>query len=235
MKKVIFYIFIISVLCSCTSNTRKTFSEIEILNDVFLDLIGTQYYYEELPIPPLPLEYAENKQDSLRYKIQKEQFDEAYDNPKLDSSKLVIGILPSFINPKQAFEYWNPKQESFPRIHYSPELHSKEFDQLLTKMVDSTDFNPGKIELNALKNKGRYIIKDLAILASQDPEYWKSPDYRYIGSIRFSDFKINKNNDKAIFYYSMPCGRLCGSGELIFCVKSNGKWKIADTIQLWVS
>ena len=207
----------------------------ELINDIFLDLVGTEYYYEELPVPPMPLEYAENKQDSINSQTQNEKFDEAVNNPKLDKAELVLGIEPYHLNPKREFRDWNIQDSSFPRMYYPDSLHSKDFDHLLTRLVDSTDFKHGKLELSKLTQTGNYIVKDLGQLEKQNKEYWKSTEYRYIASIRFSDFKMNRNNDKVIFYFDFLCGRLCGSGEIIFCIIENGKWKIVNRNMLWVS
>ncbi|WP_299781332.1 hypothetical protein [uncultured Formosa sp.] len=235
MKRVILYTSLLSVLVSCLPKHNNTISEIEILNDIFLDIIGTEYYYKKPPIPPMPLEYAENKHDSINYQIQKQKFDEAINNPKIDKSALVLGIDSYFNNPKKEFKNWDIKQSSCLRIHYSDSLYLKEFDQLLTELTDSISFNTGKLELSKLTQTGKYIIKDLAQLEKQNKEYWNSTEYRYIASIRFSDFKINKKNDSAIFYLNFTCGNLCGSGEIIFCIKECGKWKIMDRNILWVS
>ena len=235
MKKVIIYISFFLILVSCLSKKDNADSELNILNDIFLELVGTEYYYEKLPIPPMPLEYAENKQDSIEHHIQKEKYDEAFANPKLDKSELVLGISSDFNNPKREFRNWNTNESTFPRGHYPDSLHSKDFDQLLIELVDSTSFQKGKLELIKLKQTGKYSIKDLGELEKQNKEYWKSKEYRYIASIRFSDFKINKKNNKAIFYFDFLCGNLCGSGEIIYCIKENGKWKIVERNMLWVS
>jgi hypothetical protein len=235
MKKVILYTSLFSLLVNCLPKPDNTVIEMELLNDIFLELVGTEYYYEKLPIPPMPLEYAENNQDSVNYYIQKEIFDEAYDNPKLDKAELVLGIEPNHINPKMEFKGWHIQESSFPRMYYPDSLHSKDFDQLLTQLVDSTLFKKGKLELSKLTQTGNYIIKDLGQLEKQNKEYWENTEYRYMGSISFSDFKINQKKDKAIFYFDLICGSLCGSGEIIFCIKENGKWKIADRNMLWVS
>ena len=235
MKKVIQHIGLFLVLASCFSKQEDAVTKIELLNDIFIELIGTEYYYEKLPTPPMPLEYAENKEDSINHKIQKKKFDEAFDNPKLETRELILGIDPFHLNPKSEFRDWNIKKSSFPRTYYPDSIHSKDFDQLLTQLVDSTTFRKGKLELNKISKTGKYIIKDLRQLEKQNKEYWKSTYYRYIGSIRLSDFKINKKNDKAIFYFNFTCGSLCGSGEIILCIKENGKWKIADRNTLWVA
>lgn len=234
MKKVIIFC-LLTLLLSCIPKTEDTISEMGLLNDIFLELVGTEYYYEELPIPPMPLEYAENKQDSLKYQIAKEKFDKAFDDPKLEKADLVIGIEPYFLNPKREFKSWYSEDLIFPRMHYKASIHSKDFDDLLTQLIDSTKFKKGKLELGKLYEKGRYIIRDLGQLEKDDKEYWKSSQYRYVASIRFSDFKIYPRKDKAIFYFDFLCGSLCGSGELIFCTKEDGKWKIIERSTVWVS
>ena len=235
MKKLVLVSILLSVLVCCLPKTDNTNSEMELLNDIFLELVGTEYYYEKLPIPPMPLEYAENNQDSINYEIEKVKFDEAFDNPQLEKADLVLGIEPYHLNPKMEFRDWETEKSSFPRMYYRDSLHSKDFDKLLSQLVDSTIFHKGKLELTKLTKTGRYIIKDLGQLEKQNKEYWKNTDYRYIASIRFSDFRINREKDKALFYFSFLCGDLCGSGEIIFCIKEDGKWKIVDRNTLWVS
>ncbi|WP_027391815.1 MULTISPECIES: hypothetical protein [Aquimarina] len=235
MKKVIQYISLFLVLVSCFPKQKDAVTEIELLNDIFVELIGTEYYYEKLPIPPIPLQYAKNWQDSISHKIQKDKFDEAFNNPKLETKELVLGLDPFHLNSKKEFRSWNIKKSSFPRMYYSDTLHSLDFDQLFTQLVDSTTFKKGKLELNKISQTGKYIIKDLRKLEKQNKKYWNNTDYRFIGAIRFSDFKINPKNDRAVFYFNFTCGSLCGSGEIIFCLKENGKWKIVDRNTLWVS
>ncbi len=235
LKKLILISNLFFLLASCSPKSENTISEMELLNDIFIELVGTEYYYEKLPIPPMPLEYAENKQDSLNYLIGKEKFDKAFDNPKLETADLIIGIEPYHLNPKREFKDWYSEDSSFLRMHYKDSLHSKDFDNLLIQLIDSTKFEKGKLELNKLYERGRYIIKDLGQLEKEKKEYWNSSEYRYVASIRFSDFKINQRNDRAIFYFDFLCGSLCGSGEIIFCIKENGKWKIVDRNMLWVS
>lgn len=235
MNKLILISSLFFLLVSCLPKSGSANSEMELLDDIFLDLVGTDYYYEKLSIPTMPLEYAENKQDSLNHKIQKEKFKEAFDRPKLEKADLVIGIDPYNLNPKREFKSWYIDDSDFPRIHYNDTLHSKDFDHLFFQLIDSTKFKRGKLELDSLHKKGRYIVKDLFQLEKENKEYWRSSEYRYIASIRFSDFKINQKNDKAIFYYDFFCGELCGSGEIILSIKENGKWKIADRYMLWVS
>ena len=105
MKKLILISNLFFLLASCSPKSEKTISEMELLNDIFIELVGTEYYYEKLPFPPMPLEYAENKQDSLNFIIGKEKFDKAFDKPKLETEDLIIGIEPYHLNPKREFKF----------------------------------------------------------------------------------------------------------------------------------
>lgn len=232
MKYLVPLFILLSILSSCW---QKHDNDMELLNDIFLELVGTEYYYEELPAPPMPLEYAENKQDSINYQIQKRIFDEAYDNPKLDTAKLVLGVAGYHVKPIPESINWSTQETFQPRMYYPDSLHSKDYDKLLLDLADSTVFDKGEIDLAKLTQTGKYIIKDLDQLEKQNKEYWKSTEYRYIASLRFSDFRMNEDRNKAVFYYDFLCGPLCGAGEIIVCSKVNGKWKILYRNMLWVS
>lgn len=221
-------------LVGCSSETENNVVETELLNDIFIELVGTEYYYEELPLPPMPLEYAQNKQDTLDYKIKKETFNEAYDKPKLDSRELILEIDPYYLNPKREFRDWDINSEWFPRMTYPDTLHSKDFDLLLTELVDTTIFIKGKIDLSSLSKTGRYIIKDFEGF-EQYKKTHSGSTYKSIATIRFSDFKINAGEDKAVFYLYFLCGPLCGSGEIIFCSKESEKWKIVYRNLVWIA
>ena len=235
MKGPILLFALISLFIGCSPKVPNTDPEIEILNDIFLELVGTEYYYKKLPPPPMPLEYAENKQDSINYYINKEKYDSAFDGPKLDKSTLVIGMDPFPNNPKRVFRDWDIQDTVFLRSHYTDSIHSKDFDQLLSRLVDSTDFKNKKLVLSQLKYTGRYVLKDLGKLDEQKTAYWKSEKFRYIASIKFSDIKINTQHNKAVFYLDFLCGKLCGSGEIIFCQKIATRWQIVDRYLIWVS
>jgi hypothetical protein len=56
-----------------------------------------------------------------------------------------------------------------------------------------------------------------------------------IGQLSFSEIRWNKLQDKGVLYYEFYCGGKCGKGELIGFEKVNGRWRISDSVQLWVS
>ncbi|NDK56524.1 hypothetical protein [Pontibacter fetidus] len=56
-----------------------------------------------------------------------------------------------------------------------------------------------------------------------------------IGQVSFSEIHWNKQRDKGVLYYEFYCGTKCGKGELISFEKVNGRWRISDSVQLWVS
>lgn len=236
MKKILIIIWLCAMcMVSCSTSTTPAKENVTLLNNVFLELIGTDYYNEEPPLPPMPLEYAKTKQDSIEFFQKQSKLKEALEHPQLDTIDLVIGVAPFYINPKQEFRYWDTKDSLFPRAYYSDAIASSDFDQLFIALVDSTQYQKSSFDVHQLNDTGKYQIKDLSELEKEDNVYWKSSSYRYVASMYFSDIKMNKTQDKAIFYVIISCGELCGSGRIVFCVKEEGHWKVIERDTLWVS
>jgi hypothetical protein len=55
------------------------------------------------------------------------------------------------------------------------------------------------------------------------------------GYITFSRVGFNQDQTKAIFFKDSYCGSLCGSGDYVLFIKSNGKWKVSNIFNCWVS
>ncbi|MFT2007108.1 hypothetical protein ACMA1I_00395 [Pontibacter sp. 13R65] len=55
-----------------------------------------------------------------------------------------------------------------------------------------------------------------------------------IGQVAFSEiYWIDK--DTGLLYYEFQCGGKCGKGELLSFEKVNGRWRILEKYQLWIS
>ena len=67
---------------------RNDKKEMNILNHTFLDLVGTGWYYEPLPIPPMPLWEESTKEDSLQFKSDSIEFEARLYNREIDTSDL---------------------------------------------------------------------------------------------------------------------------------------------------
>lgn len=55
-----------------------------------------------------------------------------------------------------------------------------------------------------------------------------------IGQVAFSDIHW-ADKDKGLLYYEFHCGTKCGKGELLSFEKVNGRWRILEKYQLWIS
>jgi hypothetical protein len=72
--------------------------------------------------------------------------------------------------------------------------------------------------------------------ASED--FWTEFYLKYPGSsglITFSQIGFNEAGDQAFLYVDWACGWLCASGDYLFLKKVDGKWRIAQERNVWVS
>jgi hypothetical protein len=46
---------------------------------------------------------------------------------------------------------------------------------------------------------------------------------------------INRERDRALLYIGSSCGPVCGGGVLVLLSKTDGKWKVVNTLDVWVS
>ena len=51
----------------------------------------------------------------------------------------------------------------------------------------------------------------------------------------FSHPGYNNAKDEALLYVVHSCGWLCGTGQLYFLTKENGKWNVKNTLSLWIA
>ncbi len=107
------------------------------------------------------------------------------------------------------------------------------------KMEGDTSFNETLREL--CTNKLSFDTIDVTKLKTQfnyqiySDRVFPNDKYRQIGEVRFSKVAFSNNRSKAAVYTSFICGRLCGTGQILFFEKVNGKWKYVRTWEMWVS
>ncbi len=83
-----------------------------------------------------------------------------------------------------------------------------------------------RINENILKKINSTTTEKEILKSDSGKEY----DYYEISKPIFS-----LDNKKAYLELNRYCGRLCGSGKVIFLEKLNGKWKIIQKYQSWIS
>lgn len=214
---------------SCKTNIQNSVSsETEVINDVFMELVGNGYYYKNTPIPPMPLTYAKTKQDTLDFHQQNKKIEEAFKNPVEEEKKLVIEVESNLFNPSNKLKgFYNNKTS----IESLIETNNNSYSELILKLISSETYNKNKLHLSALSKTGKYIIEAI----DENEHLKKKAEFKKVAQLRFSNMVFNSQNNLVVFYFEEDCGRHCGGGEIIFCKKEKEIWVIDSRYPLWVS
>jgi len=225
-------------LISC--NSHKKYSkreEIKVLNDVFIELMGTENYYKPFPNPPYPysLKLCENKEDSMKYTQWESEFNFLIKEPQVDSLDLVIAFSDTLISP---FNY--ERENILNRIEYLQSYIPDSLDgtailPLMSFLIDSAKYKLRDNVLAKVLNTGRYELREINQLRREYPRYKNMVGFRFIGDLKLSRIVFNGDRTCAVFYQEHICGGECGTGDIIWVKKHEGKWKIECRINLWVS
>ena len=216
------YLFFLLIISSCSEKTIN--KEVEVIDDVFLELVGTDYYYKQSNASAISKDTINYNEIELRQKlvdgeITSNEFFKTLeewvkiDTTNYDDRKLIfvlndslIGFLPfntDLIEPS----LWGDT------IHNS----------LVLKLFDTSLVTQG-FNIADLEKTGKYILEN-----ANDVERFEDNDsIRHIGYYYFSRVVFNENN-QGCFYSSFFCGGECGGEALIFVEKKNGNWSIIDT------
>ena len=219
-------IIFIGVLTCCNQGVteKETTEELNVLNQTFIDLVGTEWYYEPLPPPPLPLWEESTHEDSLRFKIDSIEYEAKLNNRKLDTSELKVFLHDSLTTYKSYdrlddiltlgnFEANFPVDTSWIR---------------LIRKLNQID-NPKRLDLSKISQTGNYTLVS-------DSEFKDTTDNkRKIGMMTLSRVAFSENYERAVFYYTFICGSLCGWGSIVFVERKGEKWKIIGKRGMWVS
>jgi hypothetical protein len=153
---------------------------------------------------------------------------------RLDSLKSMLDTLQVFvvINHKVDTLHSSEVQEIIKTITFNK-------SNLEYKMKGDTSFNETLSEL--CTNKLSFDTIDVTKLKTQfnykiySDRVFPRDKYRQIGTVSFSKVAFSRNKRKAAVYTSFICGRLCGTGQILFFEKVNGNWKFIKTWDMWVS
>ena len=216
---------ILGLLTSCISKTtEKESEELNILNQKFIELVGTEDYYEPLPVPPMPLWEESTREDSLRYEKESAEFENLLTNRKLDTSVLKIYLYDSLTTYES---------NDFLDGMLSPKNFEANFpvDTTWIKLIRKLNRieSPKRIDLSQITQTGKYTLVTR-------PEFNDTTDNkRRIGAMTMSRVAFSADNNRGVFYYDFVCGSLCGGGSLVFIEKEGKEWKIVGQREMWVS
>lgn len=174
--------------------------EYTVINDVFLDLVGTKYYYEN-KVPRMP-------------------GDSVNDTISINSSNLFFIANDSFIEfPISYITYLNNVIDNF-NLYFN-NIDSN-YIELLKQLPEKT-IAP-KFDVDRIANTGKYklVTKEEAVIFEKGN--------KLIGSIIFSSLVFDNKNERAVFYASIACrDKSCGEDLVVLIEKRTGKWKIVGT------
>ena len=234
--------------------------ELVVINDTFMSIIGTGYYY--MPLPEFP--YRPYHPDSITEEISDDtiiiNYSDYIDTTIVDNKKVYDDDLAKY-NSFDWVEYHKKLKLYYERIRNpildTANLIIKIYDTLVTvrrtgllskildkdafernfdiditwrylaiKLVDSVKI-ARSFSINKITKTGKYNL----VPTNYDLKH----NDRNIGLFIFSRVVFNEKYNRACFYYSFHCGRLCGNGVLAFAEKINGKWAIVSLRELWSS
>ncbi|WP_148303865.1 hypothetical protein [Prolixibacter bellariivorans] len=215
MKIISIIILLLSVSIHPTRFDGDPDVEHEIINAVFLDIIGKEPL-GLFPPPPPPVPGA-TKRDSANHKKYLKQF--AKRKEEFISRRKFVFMNDSLINFKN--------NRSAERLRKGLQEDS-EFGSLVTSLI-SVDRDEKALNLSLIKNRGAY---EFEYISNKDKV---KGEFETIAQIHISRMAINDRADKACFYMSYYCGRLCGFGIIVYVSKIDDTWKIVKEDELWVS
>ena len=219
------FIILFGILTGCDNAvSEQDFEESNVINQTFVEIMGTGWYYEPLPIPPMPLEENSTKEDSIRFNNEKIESQFRLNNRKLDTSELQVYVFDTLVTYKGGRELESIlTQENFENNFPVDTSWVKLIGKL--NRIEKTS----KLDLTEINQTGKYTL--VSYQEFKDTTGTK----RKIGTIVFSRVAFDENKTRGVFYYSFVCGGLCGSGSIVFVEKIDNKWQIIGQREMWVS
>lgn len=246
----IFVFFCVKVSAQDSEKYYK--EEFNVINDLFIQLIDTGYYYNDWLIPLMPDDYLiEYAQEPDENKNDLEWGDREYYpfefSKKLIETKGNPVQLEAFKSDFQRFfdslsnQYDSRRllvfvTDSLYQINKRQSKDLKEISRIDSTMLDSfllEKYPTRHIDFNRITNKGRFEITNEKYPDQETRRQTK--DIKEIGLITCSRLIFNKDFTKGFFYYTFFKNGLNAYGVILIVEKVNGLWIIKHEIGLWVS
>lgn len=217
-------LFILGLLTGCISSSTETKSEeLNILNQLFIELVGTDFYFLPLPPPPMPLGEEATRKDSLSFEKEHLDFEQLLKTRKLDTSVLQIYLHDSLIT------YDGDDLEGL--------LGTTNFEanfQVDTTWIDlvrklNRIESPIGFDINQFTQTGNYTLVSKSEFSDTTDNKTK------VGALTLSRVALSHDQQRGVFYYDFICGGLCGGGSLVFIERIGTEWKIVGQRVMWVS
>ena len=191
----------------------------EVMDEIFIALVDSLHWDHRIPLrppPPPPPGFKENDstkrvRDSIRVLWIKE-YHSKLDSIRKDTSKLNIGIHDTVNDERKRYLLDDLR---------SPKYNEYHWDTL-------TGYTSYRIDISNFQENKLFRFKYGSELPEDQNQWYELGFHELIG---FSTIVFNKEKTNGALGAWSDCGRLCGSGFLVFIKKENGKWVI-DKIEL---
>lgn len=226
-------VLLLCLLLGCTpENQNPTIEPIfpskeeKLLNDVFIDIIGTDLYYK---ISESDLDKANS------FLTEKEQIEYYHKHKEIDNSRLLIFTEDNFIS-NQFRRNQDPDIINLPPAYlmYIADALKREtqlIKQDSLQVILQKLSQPLKLSSVNLINTGRYELLN-ATLENKIKGHYKS-----YGFFNCSRVFINSTKKSACLYYEKryaDCNK-CSTGVLVIFSKRFNKWHITKKIDIYVT
>ena len=228
MNKLLFAILTFTIYsCNTSVDTYQFDQDSQEIYNLSLDnTTGSDTFVRyHLRIPPTPSQLYGDKVGKLEI---------AKYEKRIDSLKLILDTIQLFVVVNHKIDTLHSSD-----VQSIMETITSNKGNLDYKMDGDTSFNETLREL--CTNKLSFDTIDVTKLKTQfnykiySDRAFPNDEYRQIGMVRFSKVAFSHNKSKAAVYTSFICGRLCGTGQILFFEKVNGKWKYIRSWGMWVS
>lgn len=256
---------LLSIAIVLTGCSTKLTSEQEVINATFMEMVGTDYYNEPLPIPP----YRPVHPDSIYNEIEDEieitiELDgEVYESEdsltRANNWKLRRDTLLNEFNNFDWEQYkadsieWNkllnnPKRDkrnlillvhdslTIPNLDLTNRLTEKGFRDNIQLEDSWRQLLPKLVESNSnSEHLELEVLTNVGDYQLRPVNFEATEQDRIVASLTFSRVVFNKNETRACYYYKEFCGSLCGYGYLVFVERTGVTWKLKAKHLLWIS
>ena len=217
-------LIILGLLTGCISNSTETKSEeLNILNQLFIELVGTDRYFLPLPTPTMPLGEEASREDSLRFEKEQLDLEQLLKTRKLDTSVLKIYLHDSLINYDG-----DDLEELLGKTNFKANFPVDTTWIDLIKKLNRIE-SPIGFDINQITKTGNFTL--VSKLEFNDTTDNKTR----VGALTMSRVALSHDQKRGVFYYDFICGGLCGGGSLIFIERIGTEWKIVEERVMWVS
>lgn len=230
MKYIIYIIpFLIILFLSCKNNEKEErvnlcqSSECNVINDVFLDLVGTWDYYEHTDIEEAGNALGHTDPDKIMKYLRQ--------NKEITKRELVVFYADEFLSNGLKQGQRDSLEEDYREIirlviDWNDYITTKDFPGVMKELSV-----PMILDYSEVSRTGRYNLVPI-----EQKENIKE-DTKAEKIIAISNIHFNEKQDKAFFYYEIGCldGYKCSEGNVAVCQKTDEGWKVVKKFNIWVS